>query len=56
MVAANLFWKILNFWNESYMFDFKPILNTLEMDFQKGLNLLVLVHFNMLSPNHIVII
>jgi hypothetical protein len=30
-------WKFLKFWNESYMVNFKPISNTLEMDFQKGL-------------------
>jgi len=29
-------WKFLNFWNESYMVNFKPILNTLEMYFQLG--------------------
>jgi len=37
MVAPKIIWKNLNFWNESYMGNFKPILNTLEMDFQKGL-------------------
>ncbi len=31
------FWKNLIFSNESCMVNFKPILNTLEMDFQKGL-------------------
>jgi len=29
--------KNLKFWNENYTVNFKPILNTLEMDFQKGL-------------------
>jgi hypothetical protein len=30
--------KLENFeiWNESYMVNFKPISNTLKMDFQKG--------------------
>jgi len=37
MVAPKTIWKKLNFWNESYMVNFKPISNTLEMDFQKGL-------------------
>jgi hypothetical protein len=45
MVAPKIIWKKLNFWNESYMVNLKPISNTLKMDF----NLLVLVHFNMLS-------
>jgi hypothetical protein len=37
MVALKNIWKKLNFWNENYMANFKPILKTLEMDFQKGL-------------------
>jgi hypothetical protein len=35
MVAPKTIWKKLNFWNENYMANFKPISNTLEMDFQK---------------------
>jgi hypothetical protein len=35
MVVPN--WKKLNIWNESYMVNFKPISNTLEMDLQKAL-------------------
>jgi hypothetical protein len=46
MVAPKTIWKKLNFWNESYMINFKPISNTLEMDFV----LSILVHFNMFSP------
>jgi hypothetical protein len=37
MVASKTNWKNLNFWNESYMVNFRPISNTLEMDFQKEL-------------------
>lgn len=37
MVAQKTNWKFFNFWNESYMANFKPISNTLEMDFQKRL-------------------
>ncbi len=37
MVATKENWKKLNFWNESYSVNFKPILNRIEMDFQKGL-------------------
>jgi hypothetical protein len=37
MVAIKENWKILNFWNESYMVNFKLISNTIKMDFQKGL-------------------
>jgi hypothetical protein len=37
MVEPKTNWKNLNFGNESYMVNFKPISNTLEMDFQKGL-------------------
>jgi hypothetical protein len=37
MVAPKQNWKKLNFWNESYMVNFKLILNTLKMNFQKGL-------------------
>jgi hypothetical protein len=37
MVAPKTIWKKLNFWNESYMVNFKSISNTVEMDFQKGL-------------------
>jgi hypothetical protein len=37
MVAPKANWKKMNFWNESYMVNLKPILNTLKMDFQKGL-------------------
>jgi hypothetical protein len=29
--------EISEFWIESYMVNFKPISNTLKMDFQKGL-------------------
>jgi hypothetical protein len=47
MVAPN--WKKMNFWNESYMVNLKPISNTLEMDFQKAL-IFGFGHFNMLSP------
>jgi hypothetical protein len=42
-------WKNLNFWKESYVVNFKPISNTLEMDFKKDFDLPVLVHFNMFS-------
>jgi hypothetical protein len=37
MVATKSFWKNLIFSNESCMVNFKPILNTLEMDVQEGL-------------------
>jgi hypothetical protein len=37
MVAPKTNWEKLNFWNENYMVNFKPISNTLEMNFQKGL-------------------
>jgi hypothetical protein len=37
MMVMKTNWKNLNFSNESYMVNFKPILNTLEMDFQKVL-------------------
>jgi hypothetical protein len=37
MMAPKIIWKNLNFWNENYMVNFKPISNTLKMDFQKGL-------------------
>jgi hypothetical protein len=37
MVDPKRNWKNLNFWNESYMVNFKPISNILEMGFQKGL-------------------
>jgi len=37
MVAPKKIWKKLNFRNENYMVNLKPISNTLKMDFQKGL-------------------
>jgi hypothetical protein len=37
MVVPKKHLKILSFWNENYMVNFKPISNTLEMNFQKGL-------------------
>jgi hypothetical protein len=36
MMTPKKNWKKLIFWNESYMVNFKPISNTIEMDFQKG--------------------
>jgi hypothetical protein len=36
IVSPKKNWKNLNFWSESYMVNFKPISNRLEMDFQKG--------------------